>query len=69
MRLTSHVRFGGGPSEKDLVSVTSLAAYPTARRVREAVRGNGPVERPGPRPGPTSRFVFGRCGLRRQCAE
>ena len=25
-----------------------------ARRVREAVRGNGPVERPEPRPGPTS---------------
>jgi hypothetical protein len=26
----------------------------TARRVREAVRGNGPVERSEPRPGPTS---------------
>ena len=25
-----------------------------ARRVREAARGNGPVERPEPRPGPTS---------------
>ena len=25
-----------------------------ARRVREAARGNGPVERPAPRPGPTS---------------
>jgi hypothetical protein len=53
MRLTSHVRFGGGPLEKGLVTGTSLAAYPTARRVREAVRGNGPAERPEPRPGPT----------------
>jgi hypothetical protein len=26
-----YVRFGGGPSEKDLVTGTSLAAYPTAR--------------------------------------
>jgi hypothetical protein len=34
MRLTSHVRFGGGPLEKGLVTGTSLAAYPTARRVR-----------------------------------
>lgn len=31
MRLTSHVRFGGGPSEKGLVTGTSLAAYPTSR--------------------------------------
>ena len=29
-------------------------AVKAARRVREAVRGNGPVERPEPRPGPTS---------------
>ena len=29
-------------------------AVKVARRVREAVRGNGPVERPEPRPGPTS---------------
>lgn len=29
-----------GPSEKGLVTGTSLAAYPTARRVREAARGN-----------------------------
>ena len=29
-------------------------AVKVARRVREAVRGNGPVERPAPRPGPTS---------------
>ena len=26
-----HVRFGGGPSEKGLVTGTSLAAYPTLR--------------------------------------
>ena len=29
-------------------------AVKAARRVREAVRGNGPVERPAPRPGPAS---------------
>src|SRR3954451_12389607 len=29
-------------------------AVKVARRVREAVRGNGPVERPEPRPGPTT---------------
>jgi len=29
-------------------------AVKVARRVREAVRGNGPVEKPAPRPGPTS---------------
>ena len=34
---------------------TSLAADPTARRVRRAVRGNGPVATPEPRPGPTQR--------------
>jgi hypothetical protein len=26
-----HVRFGGGPSEKGLITGTSLAAYPTSR--------------------------------------
>jgi hypothetical protein len=31
-----HVRFGGGTSEKDLVTGTSLASYPTARPVRRA---------------------------------
>ena len=31
MRLTSHVRFGGGPSEKDPDTGTSPAAYPTSR--------------------------------------
>lgn len=39
MRLTSHVRFGGGPLEKGLITGTSLAAYPTARPVR--VGGSG----------------------------
>ena len=35
-----------------------------ARRVREAARGNGPVERPAPRPGPTSpRHRSRGCGL------
>jgi hypothetical protein len=29
-----HVRFGGGPSEKGLITGTSLAAYPTACTVR-----------------------------------
>jgi hypothetical protein len=29
-----HVRFGGGPTEKDLDTGTSPAAYPTARPVR-----------------------------------
>jgi hypothetical protein len=28
-----HVRFGGGPSEKGLITGTSLAAYPTSRSV------------------------------------
>jgi hypothetical protein len=56
MRLTSHVRFGGGPLEKGLVTGTSLAAYPTARRVRREVRGNGPGEILAPRPGLTQRF-------------
>ena len=32
-------------------------AVRVARRVREAVRGNGPVERPEPRPGPTSQHA------------
>jgi hypothetical protein len=32
-------------------------AVKVARRVREAVRGNGPVERPEPRPGPTSQHA------------
>jgi hypothetical protein len=31
---SGHVRFGGGPSEKDPISGTSPAAYPTVRRVR-----------------------------------
>lgn len=53
MRLTSHVRFGGGPLEKGLVTGTSLAAYPTARRVRRAARRNGPVATPAPRSVPT----------------
>ncbi|PTX47667.1 hypothetical protein C8P63_1503 [Melghirimyces profundicolus] len=35
MRLMSHVRFGGVPSEKGLITGTSLAAYPTARTIRE----------------------------------
>lgn len=39
MRLTSHVRFGGGPSEKGLVIGTSLAAYPTASPVRAGGSG------------------------------
>jgi hypothetical protein len=39
MRLTSHVRFGGGPLEKGLFTGTSLAAYPTSSPVRrEAAR-------------------------------
>jgi hypothetical protein len=33
-----------------------------ARRVREAVRGNGPVERPEPRPGPTSQHAAAASG-------
>ena len=28
------LRFGGGPSEKDLVTGTSLAAYPTYARLK-----------------------------------
>ena len=32
-------------------------AQKRARRVREAVRENGPVERPAPRPGPTSQLT------------
>jgi RNA-directed DNA polymerase len=46
-------------------------AVKVARRVREAVRGNGPVERPEPRLGPTSLLPAGGRGLRcapRQCA-
>src|SRR5439155_1853888 len=35
-------------------------AVKAARRVREAVRGNGPVERPEPRLGPTSQRASGR---------
>jgi hypothetical protein len=35
-------------------SPLSRATYFTARRVREATRGNGPAERPAPRLGPTS---------------
>src|SRR5207244_869239 len=55
VQLTLHARFGKGPSEKVLATGTSLAAYFTARRVRRAVRGNGPVATPEPRPGPTQR--------------
>jgi hypothetical protein len=33
-----HVRFGGGTSEKGLITGTSLASYPTARRVRAGGR-------------------------------
>jgi hypothetical protein len=36
-----HVRFGKGSSEKEPNTATSPATYFTARRVREAVRGNG----------------------------
>ena len=44
-----------GSSEKELPNQSHLAGdLLTARRVREAVRGNGPVERPTPRLGPTS---------------
>ena len=53
MLSTQHVRFGGGPSEKDPHTGTSLAAYPTARRVRRAAQGNVPGAIPAPRPGPT----------------
>jgi hypothetical protein len=48
-----HVRFGGGPSEKGLVTGTSLAAYPTTRAVREEADGKGP-EPQAPRRRPTS---------------
>ena len=38
-----HVRFGGGTSEKDLITGTSLASYPTARTVlRGRRRSNAP---------------------------
>src|SRR3954468_1294673 len=37
-------------------------AVKVARRVREAVRGNGPVERPEPRPGPTSQRAAAASG-------
>src|SRR5699024_4909882 len=53
MRLTSHVRCGGGPSAKGLVTGTSLAAYPTASPVREDAIGKGPEPR-APRRRPTS---------------
>src|SRR6266511_2035947 len=44
----------GGRRKRTRSPGTSSAAYPTARRVREAARGNGPAERPAPRPGSTS---------------
>jgi hypothetical protein len=53
-----HVRFGGGPSEKGLVTGTSLAAYPTARRVRRAAWGNGPGATPARRPRPTQQWTL-----------
>lgn len=51
---SEQVRFGGRPSEKGHFG-TSLAAHPTARRVRRAARGNGPGAIPAPRPVPTQR--------------
>jgi hypothetical protein len=53
MRLAPHVRFGGGPLEKDLVTGTSLAAYPTHARFDAAGAGNGAYvlrHRASPRP-------------------
>src|SRR3954465_1162286 len=48
-----HVRFGGGPSEKGLVTGTSLAAYPTARRdLREPEGEILPATQPCPKPLP-----------------
>ena len=42
MRLTAHVRFGGGPLEKDPHAGTSPAAYPTRRRTGGNVRWVSP---------------------------
>src|SRR5690349_7052831 len=39
---------------EELTEHLGHAKHRVARRVREAVRGHGPVERPAPRPGPTS---------------
>jgi hypothetical protein len=44
----------GRGRRKGANTATSPATYFTARPVREAVRANGPVERPAPRLGPTS---------------
>ena len=38
MRLTAHVRFGGGPLEKDPHAGTSPAAYPTPRATGAVAR-------------------------------
>src|SRR5262249_43267680 len=52
--LHGYVRFGGGPTEKGPAPAgTSPAAYPTARRVRRAGRGNPPGAIRAGRPGPT----------------
>src|SRR4051794_28429556 len=41
-----HVRFGGGPSEKDLDTGTSLASYPTSRRDLWEPEGETPSGHP-----------------------
>jgi hypothetical protein len=41
-----HVRFGGGTSEKDLITGTSLASYPTSRRDLWEPEGETPSGHP-----------------------
>ena len=61
----SHPGCVAGPQDEDHTSTNGACGAPVARkrarRVREAARGNPPVETPAGRPGPTSRA----CGYRR----
>jgi hypothetical protein len=51
---TRHTQFGGGPTEKDCLTSTSPAAYPTARPVRREAVGKGPSHGTSPAAHPTA---------------